>query len=66
MDVGDAVMIIGSIWHGAGTNASETSRRNIYSVHMVKGCLRADENQYLAIPIETVKDYEEEVQKIIG
>ncbi|KAJ5403952.1 hypothetical protein N7509_003823 [Penicillium cosmopolitanum] len=66
MKVGDAFIIIGSIWHGAGENKSETSRRNIYSMHMVKGCLRQDENQFLAIPRDVVKSYPFEVQQLIG
>ncbi|KAF9887192.1 hypothetical protein FE257_010446 [Aspergillus nanangensis] len=65
MEQGDAVMIIGSVWHGAGENMSN-ERRNIYSVHMVHGTLRQDENQYLAIPQETVKGFSPEVQAIIG
>lgn len=66
MDVGDAVFIIGSIWHGAGQNRSSDQRRNIYSLHMVKGCFRTDENQYLAIPRDVVKSYDPEIQALIG
>lgn len=65
MDVGDALIIIGSIWHGAGENISE-ERRNIYSLHMVRGTLRSDENQFLAIPREIVASYDPEVQALIG
>lgn len=66
MDVGDAVIIIGSIWHGAGTNITSDQRRNIFSVHMVRGCYRSDENQFLAIPQEIIKTYEPEIQATIG
>lgn len=66
MDVGDALIIIGSVWHGAGTNITEDQRRNIFSVHMVKGFYRSDENQFLAIPMDTIKSYEPELQAIIG
>ncbi|PKY03900.1 PhyH-domain-containing protein [Aspergillus campestris IBT 28561] len=65
METGDALLIIGSIWHGAGENIS-LERRNIYSVHMVRGTLRQDENQYLAIPKDVAKTYSAEVQAIIG
>lgn len=66
MKKGDACIIIGSVWHGAGANITSDQRRNIYSMHMVKGFLRADENQYLAIPREVVESYSPEVQTLIG
>ncbi|EWY83122.1 hypothetical protein FOYG_12973 [Fusarium oxysporum NRRL 32931] len=65
MEKGDAVMIIGSVWHGAGANITN-ERRNIFSCHMVRGSYRADENQYLAIPLEVIKDYDPEVQSLLG
>ncbi|EXK27740.1 hypothetical protein FOXG_10239 [Fusarium oxysporum f. sp. lycopersici 4287] len=65
MEKGDAVMIIGSVWHGAGANITD-ERRNIFSCHMVRGSYRADENQYLAIPLEVIKDYDPEVQSLLG
>ncbi|KAM5349529.1 hypothetical protein ACJ41O_006034 [Fusarium nematophilum] len=65
MQKGDAVMIIGSVWHGAGANTTD-AKRNIFSCHMVRGCYRADENQYLAIPYNVIKDYDPEVQALLG
>lgn len=66
MDKGDAVMIIGSVWHGAGANQLKNERRNIYSCHMTRGSYRADENQYLGVPIEVLKTYKPEVQALLG
>lgn len=66
MDKGDAVVIIGSIWHGAGANTLENERRNIYSCHMTRGSYRADENQYVGVPAEVLKTYEPEVQALLG
>lgn len=65
IDVGDAIMIIGSIWHGAGENKTN-ERRIIYSMHMTKGCYTSDENQFLAIPRETVETYDPQVQALLG
>ncbi|KAJ4186274.1 hypothetical protein NW767_012694 [Fusarium falciforme] len=65
MEVGDALIIIGSIWHGAGHNISD-GRRNIFSMHMVRGTYRQDENQFLAIRRDVVKTYDPEVQALIG
>ncbi|KAL2669780.1 hypothetical protein Neosp_015225 [[Neocosmospora] mangrovei] len=67
MSKGDAVFIIGSIWHGAGENKTNPpERRIIYSCHMTRGSLRADENQYLAIEHDTIKTYDPEVQALLG
>lgn len=65
MDKGDAVFIIGSIWHGAGENKSD-ERRIIYSCHMTRGSYRADENQYIGIDTDVVRKYEPEVQALVG
>ncbi|KAI9928661.1 hypothetical protein ASPWEDRAFT_127480 [Aspergillus wentii DTO 134E9] len=67
MKKGDAVFIIGSIWHGAGENKTDPpERRIIYSCHMTRGSMRADENQYLAIERDVVGTYEPEVQALLG
>ena len=66
MDTGDVVMIIGSVRHGAGENITSNERRNIYSMHMVRGTLRQDENQYLGIPIDRLKNLSIESQRLIA
>ncbi|CAG8425392.1 unnamed protein product [Penicillium salamii] len=67
MKKGDAVFIIGSIWHGAGENKTNPpERRIIYSCHMTRGSMRADENQYLAIESDVLRTYEPEVQALLG
>lgn len=64
---GDAVFIISSIWHGAGENKRNPSeRRIIYSCHMTRGALCADENQYLAVEQDVIKTYDLEVQALMG
>ncbi|PYH77014.1 PhyH-domain-containing protein [Aspergillus uvarum CBS 121591] len=67
MQKGDAVFIIGSIWHGAGENRTNPpERRIIYSCHMTRGSLRADENQYLGVDLNVVRTYEPQVQALLG
>lgn len=67
MSKGDAVFIIGSIWHGAGENKTNPpERRIIYSCHMTRGAMRADENQYLAVEREVISTYDPEVQALMG
>ncbi|KAL2838653.1 PhyH-domain-containing protein [Aspergillus pseudoustus] len=67
MRKGDAVFIIGSIWHGAGENKTNPpERRIIYSCHMTRGSMRADENQFLGIDVDVVRGYQPEVQALLG
>lgn len=67
MSKGDAVFIIRSIWHGAGENKTDPpERRIIYSCHMTRGSMRADENQYLAVERDVVGTYDPEVQALLG
>lgn len=67
MSKGDAVFIIGSIWHGAGENRTNPpERRIIYSCHMTRGAMRADENQYLAVEKDVIATYDPQVQALIG
>jgi ectoine hydroxylase-related dioxygenase (phytanoyl-CoA dioxygenase family) len=67
MNKGDAVFIIGSIWHGAGENKTNPpERRIIYSCHMTRGSMRADENQFVGIERDVVRGYEPEVQALLG
>ncbi|KAJ0382610.1 hypothetical protein COL922a_012185 [Colletotrichum nupharicola] len=66
MDKGDAVFIIGSVWHGAGANQLENERRNIYSCHMTRGSYRADENHDVGIRHDVIETYEPQVQALLG
>ncbi|KEZ46732.1 hypothetical protein SAPIO_CDS0008 [Scedosporium apiospermum] len=67
MSKGDAVFIIGSIWHGAGENKTNPpTRRIIYSCHMTRGTMRSDENQWIAVDQDIVDKYEPEVQALLG
>ena len=41
-------------------------RRNVYSMHYIRGYYRQDENPYLALPREMVEQYSPEVQRALG
>ena len=67
MKKGDAVFIIGSIWHGAGENKTNPpERRIIYSCHMTRGSMRSDENQFVAADLDELKKYEPQAQALLG
>ncbi|KAF9887191.1 hypothetical protein FE257_010445 [Aspergillus nanangensis] len=66
LEKGDALIWLGSTYHGAGNNATTDQYRLLLAGFMTPGWCRQDENQYLAIPLDTIKSYPEEVQKLLG
>ncbi|KAI9729401.1 MAG: hypothetical protein M1834_006925 [Cirrosporium novae-zelandiae] len=66
MEKGDALIWLGSTYHGAGQNTTTNEFRLLMAAFMTPGWCRQDENQFLAIPWETVKTYPVEVQKLLG
>ncbi|GME27421.1 Phytanoyl- dioxygenase [Neofusicoccum parvum] len=66
LEPGDAFIMLSSCYHGGSANTTENEERLIYSCFMTKGFLRQEENQYLASPIEKVKEYPVDLQEMIG
>ncbi|KAK9856889.1 phytanoyl-CoA dioxygenase family protein [Penicillium brevicompactum] len=63
---GDAFMMLSSCYHGGSANKTDDEERLVYSCFMTKGYLRQEENQYLAVPLEKVREYPLEMQRLIG
>jgi ectoine hydroxylase-related dioxygenase (phytanoyl-CoA dioxygenase family) len=66
MDKGDGLILLSSLYHGGGSNTTLDEHRLMFSTFVVRGHLRQEENQYLAIPKEIVRNYDRETQKFIG
>ncbi|PKY03899.1 PhyH-domain-containing protein [Aspergillus campestris IBT 28561] len=66
LEKGDALIWLGSTYHGAGHNSTTDQYRLLLAGFMTPGWCRQDENQYLAIPLETIQSYPEEVQQLLG
>ncbi|KAL3470492.1 hypothetical protein BJX99DRAFT_251161 [Aspergillus californicus] len=62
---GDAFIMFSSVFHGGGNNTTD-QRRLAYACFAVRGYLRQEENQYLAVPREIVKQYDRATQEFIG
>lgn len=65
MPAGSALLFLGSVYHGGGQNVTDVARTGLtmsYDLHF----LRQEENQYLSIPLETVRELPEEMQKLLG
>lgn len=65
MPKGSYVVWLGSLRHGGGANDTGTWRRGIVMSYCL-GWLRQSENQYLAIPVETVRTFPERLQELVG
>lgn len=66
MAAGSALIYLGSVFHGAGANRTETERRRAVFVGYVLGWLRTEENSFLTVPIKTAKRLPERVQQLLG
>ncbi|KAF4949081.1 hypothetical protein FGADI_9155 [Fusarium gaditjirri] len=66
LNPGDAFIVLSSCFHGGSANTTHNEERLLYSCFMTKGFLRQEENQYLASPLETIREYPEHLQKLIG
>lgn len=65
MPRGSVVVYSGRTVHGGGHNTTDSTRIGI-NVDYVLGWLRQEENQYLSVPIERVKELPERVQRLLG
>ncbi|CAN5325914.1 phytanoyl-CoA dioxygenase family protein [soil metagenome] len=65
MKAGSALLWLGSTYHAGGANESDAPRTGL-SIGLDLGYLRQEENQYLAIPRDIVKQYPEKVQQLLG
>ena len=65
MAAGDALLWLGSLYHGGGENRSDAPRTGVTMAYDL-AFLRQEENQYLSIPIETMRSFPEELQRLLG
>lgn len=65
MDPGDALLFLGSTLHGAGGNRSFTTRRGAIISYCL-GWLKPYENQWLAYPPETARQFPPELSQLVG
>jgi ectoine hydroxylase-related dioxygenase (phytanoyl-CoA dioxygenase family) len=66
MPAGSAVIYLGSTIHGAGANTTSDRRRRGMHVSYVVGWLRTEENQYLSVPADVVRELPRRAQELLG
>lgn len=65
MRSGSALLWLGSTYHGAGANISGAPRTGVSYAYDL-GNLRQEENQYLSVPLDVVRGYPEDIQRLLG
>lgn len=66
MDAGSALFYLGCAVHGGGANTTTDQWRRGMFFGYVVGWLRTEENTFLTVPIDKVRDMPERVQELLG
>lgn len=66
MSAGSALLYLGSAIHGGGANVTVNETRRGVFLGYVVGWLRTEENSFLTVPIEKVRDMPVRVQELLG
>lgn len=66
MEPGDAFMMLGGTYHGAGANTTRDQERLVYAAFVTRGYLRQEENQYLSNDLEKIKKLPVWLQQFAG
>ncbi|EXJ92613.1 hypothetical protein A1O3_01165 [Capronia epimyces CBS 606.96] len=67
LDVGDAFLMLGSCYHGGSANTTTDEWRLVYATFCTRGFLRQEENQYLVIPEDELKEkHDRKTQRLLG
>ncbi|PYG78383.1 MULTISPECIES: phytanoyl-CoA dioxygenase family protein [unclassified Pseudomonas] len=65
MKAGSALLWMGSVYHGGGANRSEAPRTGLTMAYDL-AFLRLEENHFLSIPVERVRQLPAEMQRLLG
>ena len=65
MKAGSVLVYSGSVIHGGGANTSDMDRMGL-NITYTLGWLRQEENQYLSCPPEIARDFDPELQALLG
>lgn len=66
MNPGDGLIYLGSTYHGGGQNTTVDRPRTAIATTLVLGYLRQEENSYIALPRDRVREYPERIQRLLG
>ena len=65
MTKGSVLVYTGALYHGGGANRSDSVRCGVNITYNLSW-LRQEENQYLSVPVELAKTFDEDLQRLMG
>lgn len=65
MKAGSALLWMGSVYHGGGANTSDSPRTGLTMAYDL-AFLRLEENHFLSIPVERVRQLPAQMQRLLG
>lgn len=66
MDKGDGFLMLASAYHGGGNNVTADEERMVFATFAIRGYLRQEENQFLAVSQDIAKGYDRPIQAFMG
>ncbi|TGJ83451.1 hypothetical protein E0Z10_g5286 [Xylaria hypoxylon] len=66
MELGSALVFLGTVYHGAGHNSVPDQVRKLFGLFFIPGTLRPEENQFLAIPRSKVLGMSDKMLSLLG
>lgn len=66
MPAGSVLVFHGSLWHGSGQNRSADAWRLGINVQYCRGFIRTQQNHYVGIPREIVRDFPDRLLELCG
>lgn len=75
LEPGDGLMMLSGCFHGGSANTTDQPDENgqvkleerlVYSTFMTRGYLRQEENQYLANPVDKIRELPDYLQELVG
>jgi hypothetical protein len=66
MGAGSALLWLGSVYHGGGTNTTADQLRTGLTMSLDAANVRQEENMYLALSPDVVKSYPADIQALLG
>ena len=65
MAKGSVLVYTGALYHGGGVNRSDSVRCGVNITYNLSW-LRQEENQYLSVPLEVARTFDEDLQRLMG
>jgi ectoine hydroxylase-related dioxygenase (phytanoyl-CoA dioxygenase family) len=65
MPAGSVLFYLGTVWHGGGANTTDRARLGVI-LEYVASWLRPQENHFLGVPLDIVRQLPERLQELLG